>query len=47
VSRPEEIMPILEELFGMWIGILSLSTIAFILGVGAFLFLFVRRQMKQ
>lgn len=40
-------MPILDELFGTWIGILSLSTIAFILAMGVFIFLYVFRQMKQ
>ena len=40
-------MPILEQLFGTWIGILSVSTIAFILGMGVFIFLYVLRQMKQ
>jgi hypothetical protein len=40
-------MPILDQLFGTWIGILSLSTIAFILGMGVFIFLYVLRQMKQ
>jgi hypothetical protein len=40
-------MPILDELFGTWIGILSLSTIAFILGMGVFIFLYVFRQMKK
>jgi hypothetical protein len=40
-------MPILDELFGTWIGILSLSTIAFILGMGVFIFFYVFRQMKK
>ena len=40
-------MPILNELFGTWIGILSLLTIAFILGIGVFIFLYVRRQIKK
>lgn len=40
-------MPILDELFGTWIGILSLLTIAFILGMGVFIFLYVRRQMNK
>ena len=29
-------MPILDELFGTWIGILSLSTIGFIIGMGQY-----------
>lgn len=40
-------MPILDQLFGTWIGILSLSTIGFIIGMGLFIFLYVRRQMKK
>ncbi len=39
-------MPILDELFGTWMGILSLSTIAFILGMGVFIFSYVLRRMK-
>ena len=39
-------MPILDELFGTWIGILSLLTIVIILGIGAFIFFYVLRQMK-
>jgi hypothetical protein len=40
-------MPILDQLFGTWLGILSLSTIGFIIGMGIFLFLYVRRQMNK
>jgi len=39
-------MPILNELFGTWTGILSLLTIVFILGMGIFIFFYVLRQMK-
>jgi hypothetical protein len=39
-------MPILNELFGTWIGILSLLTIVFILGMGVFIFVYVLRRMK-
>ena len=39
-------MLILDELFGTWIGILSLLTIVIILGIGAFIFFYVLRQMK-
>jgi hypothetical protein len=39
-------MPILNELFGTWTGILSLLTIAFILGMGIFIFVYVLRRMK-
>lgn len=39
-------MSILDELFGTWIGILSLLTIVIILGIGAFIFFYVLRQMK-
>ncbi|MBI5783674.1 MAG: DUF3149 domain-containing protein [Gammaproteobacteria bacterium] len=34
-------------MFGAWIGILSLLTIGFILGMGVFIFLYVRRQMYK
>ena len=40
-------MPIFDQLFGTWLGALTLLTIGFIIGMGIFLFLFVRRQMKQ
>ncbi len=40
-------MPILDQLFSTWIGILSLLTIGFILGMGLFIFLYVRRQMNK
>ncbi|MEK7717010.1 MAG: DUF3149 domain-containing protein [Pseudomonadota bacterium] len=39
-------MPILNELFGTWIGILSLLTIVFIIGMGIFIFVYVLRRMK-
>lgn len=39
-------MPILNELFGTWIGILSLLTIAFVLGIGIFILFYVLRRMK-
>ncbi|MDO8706149.1 MAG: DUF3149 domain-containing protein [Sulfuricaulis sp.] len=39
-------MPILNELFGTWIGILSLLTIVFVLGIGIFIFFYVLRRMK-
>lgn len=39
-------MPILNELFSTWIGILSLLTIVFILGIGVFIFFYVHRQMN-
>jgi hypothetical protein len=37
----------LNELFGTWIGWLSMLTIAFIIGMAAFIFVFVTRQMKR
>ena len=40
-------MPILDQLFGTWTGILSLLTIAFILGMGVFIFIYVFRQMNK
>lgn len=40
-------MPILNELFGTWLGWLSMFTIAFIIGMAAYLFLYVRRQMNR
>jgi hypothetical protein len=40
-------MPILDELFGTWIGILSMLTIAFIIGMGVFIFFYVLRQIKK
>lgn len=39
-------MPILNELFGTWTGILSLLTITFILGMGSFIFFYVLHRMK-
>lgn len=39
-------VPILNELFGTWIGWLSLFTIAFVLGMAVFIFVYVTRQMK-
>jgi len=39
-------MPILNELFGTWTGILSLLTIVSILGMGSFIFFYVLRRMK-
>lgn len=40
-------MPILNELFGTWIGWLSMLTIAFIIGMATYLFLYVRREMNR
>ena len=40
-------MAILAELFGTWTGMLSLLTIAFIFGMGVFIFLYVRRRMNE
>ncbi|BAU50117.1 hypothetical protein SVA_3581 [Sulfurifustis variabilis] len=40
-------MPILNELFGTWIGWLSMLTIAFIIGMATYLFFYVRREMKR
>jgi hypothetical protein len=40
-------VPILNELFGTWIGWLSILTIAFIIGMATYLFLYVRREMKR
>ena len=39
-------MPILEQLFGTWRGILSLLSIGFIPGMGVFIFLHARRQIN-
>lgn len=39
-------VPILNELFGTWIGWLSMFTIAFIIGMAIFIFVYVSRQMK-
>lgn len=40
-------MPILDQLFGTWIGILTMLTIGFIIGMGVFIFVYVRRQINK
>ena len=38
---------VLELLFGSWIGLLSLFTVVFIIGMAIFLFLFFAKQMRE
>jgi hypothetical protein len=38
---------VLELLFGSWIGLLSLFTVLFMVGMAIWLFFFVTRQMGQ
>ncbi len=40
-------MELLQELFGTWIGMLSLFTIAFVIGMAIFLVMFVVRRMRE
>jgi len=38
---------VLELLFSSWIGLLSLFTVVFIIGMAVWLYVFVTRQMSQ
>lgn len=38
-------MNLFQQLFSDWVGILSVFTVAFVLGMGTYLFLYVRRHM--
>jgi len=38
---------VLELLFGSWIGLLSLFTVVFILGMAVFLYVFFTKHMKE
>ena len=40
-------MKVLELLFGSWIGLLSLFTVLSIIGMAAFLYVFVTKHMKE
>lgn len=40
-------MKVVELLFGSWIGLLSLFTVVFMLGMAGFLYVFVTKHMKD
>ena len=40
-------MKVLELLFGSWIGLLSLLTVVFVIGMAAYLFIFITKHMKE
>lgn len=40
-------MKVLELLFGSWIGLLSLFTIVFMLGMAVFLYIFFTRHARE
>lgn len=40
-------MALIQQLLSDWVGILSLATIVFILGMGGYIFWFVTRHMNE
>lgn len=43
----EKSVKVFELLLTSWVGLMSLFTVAFVIGIAAYMYIFVTRQMKE